>query len=162
MAAERELGDVVLTDVLPVWRVREALSRRLPLGWGLVDLFDVWLGSPALAGRVIGAEYRVVVEGAADAGALAGAAAVLLEDRQLPRSRLKGGVSVAYDLRPLLVDARVVAPGPPHVLRIRTRIHQELGSGRPEEVVAALSDLIGCPLVIASISRERLILAGDD
>ena len=162
MAAERELGDIVLTDVLSVWRVREALSGRLPVGWELVDLFDVWLGSPALAGRVTGAEYRVVVEGAADVGAMAGGAASLLEERQLPRARLKGGVSVAYDLRPLLVDARVVAPGPPVVLRIRTRIHQELGTGRPEEVVAALSDRLGCAIAIASITRERLMLADDD
>src|SRR5260221_526056 len=28
MAAERELADVVLTEVVPIWRVREALSGR--------------------------------------------------------------------------------------------------------------------------------------
>jgi radical SAM-linked protein len=162
MAAERELADIVLTEVVSVWRVREALSGRLPDGWKLVELFDVWLGSPALAGRVTGAGYQVIVEGAADAGSLAGAAARLLEERQLPRTRLKGGLSVAYDLRPLLIDVVVIAPGPPPVLRIRTRIHQELGTGRPEEVVAALVDQLGSALVIASITRERLILVDDD
>ena len=164
MVAERELADIVLTDVTPIWRVREALSTRLPDGWELVDLFDVWLGSPALAGRVSGADYGVVVSGTenSDARTLAGAAAGLLEERKLPRTRLKGGESVAYDLRPLLIDARVVETGPPAVLRIRTRIHQELGTGRPEEVVAALSDRLGCPLEISSITRERLILADED
>jgi hypothetical protein len=162
MAAERELADIVLTDVLPVWRIRDVLSGRLPDGWKLVDVFDVWLGSPALAGRVTGAEYRVLVDGVVDARALAGAVVSLLDERQLPRARLKGGVSVAYDLRPLLTAAQMVAPGPPPVLRIRARIHPELGTGRPEEVVAALSELLGCPLAIASMTRERLILADDD
>jgi len=161
MAAERELADIVMTEVVPIWRVRQALSGRLPDGWKLVELFDVWLGSPALAGRVTGAEYQVVVDGAADADALAGAAASLLDERQLPRARLKGGVSVAYDLRPLVTDVAVVSQGPPSVLRIQTRIHQTLGTGRPEEVVAELADRLGCPLVIASITRERLILDGE-
>ena len=34
----------------PGWRVREALGGRLPEGWRLVDVYDVWLGD-AGAGR---------------------------------------------------------------------------------------------------------------
>jgi hypothetical protein len=161
MAAERELAEIVLTEVLPVWRVRDVLIGRLPAGWRLVDLHDVWLGSPALAGRVSGADYRVVVDGTADAVAVAAAASVLLEAERLPRTRFKGGSSVAYDLRPLLAEVGVLDPGPPVVLAVRTRIHPELGTGRPEEVLAALADRLGCRLVPASITRERLILADE-
>jgi hypothetical protein len=161
MAAERELGEVVLSAVLPVWRVRDALIGRLPAGWRLVDLYDVWLGSPALAGRVIGAEYRVMVDGTVDPDAVAAAASALLAAERLPRNRLKGGSTVAYDLRPLLADIEVLDPGPPVVLRVRTRIHPELGTVRPEEVLAALADRLGCPLAPGSIVRERLILADE-
>lgn len=159
MAAEGELAEIVLNEVLPVWRVRDVLIGRLPPGWRLVDLYDVWLGSPALAGRVSGAVYRVVVEGTADPDAIAAAASALLEAERLPRTRLKGGSSVAYDLRPLLAEIGVLDPGPPVVLRVRTRIHPELGTGRPEEALAAIADRLECSLAPGSIVRERLILA---
>ena len=45
------------------------------------------------------------------------------------------------------------------MLRARTRFHSVLGTGRPEEVVAALGDAVGAQLDVTSIVRERLILA---
>jgi hypothetical protein len=44
---------------------------------------------------------------------------------------------------------------------VRTRIHPELGTGRPEEVVAALGDRLGRALEARTVVRERLILAED-
>ena len=41
----------------------------------------------------------------------------------------------------------------------RTRFDSVLGTGRPEEVVAALGDAVGASLELTSIVRERLILA---
>jgi hypothetical protein len=68
---------------------------------------------------------------------------------------------VAYDLRPLLVDRAVAEAGPPTVIVARTRFHPELGTGRPEEVVAALGDALGAPIDVASVVRERLVLADE-
>jgi radical SAM-linked protein len=161
ITADRELIDIFMAAPVPVWRVRDALAGRLPEGWRLVDVFDVWVGAPPLAGRVIGADYRIELAGDADAAAIAGAARVLLSAATLPRQRDKGDASVDYDLRPLLADLRVVEPGPPVVLRIRGRIHPELGTGRPDDVVAALGDELGRPLEVRGIVRERLIVAGD-
>jgi radical SAM-linked protein len=158
---ERELADIVLTEFVPAWRVREGVQEHLPEGWRLVDVQDVWLGSPAVAGQVVAAEYRIEVTGV-DADALATAAAGLLTATELPRERLKGGSTVQYDLRPLLADVRVVATGPPVQLRARTRFDPVLGTGRPEEVVAALGDAAGSPLALASLARERVILGEDD
>ena len=160
MAAERELIDLFLTEVVPAWLVRERLAGRLPDGWQLVDLEDVWLGAPALAGQVGAADYRIDL-GAADGVAVAAAAAALLAATDLPRERRKGASTVRYDLRPLLIDVGIADPGPPLVVRARTRFHPVLGTGRPEEVVAALGDAAGIPLVTRSVVRERLILLED-
>jgi hypothetical protein len=163
MAGEREPAEIVLSEVLPVWRVRDALLAILPAGWSLVDLHDVWLGSAALAGRVTAAVYRVTLRADADVDgrAVAAAASDLLAARQLIRTRPKGEALVEYDLRPLVAEIEIDRPGPPVVLRVQTRIHPERGSGRPEEVVAALAECLGRPLVPASIVRERLVLADE-
>ena len=160
MSAERDLIDIVLTEMWPIWRVRDALAGHLPDGWRLVDAFDVWLGGPPLAGRVVAADYRIELAGAPDAAALAVVAADLMNARSIPRERVKGGSTVTYDLRPL-VAAITIRPGPPVTVRTRTRFDPELGSGRPEEIVGALSDRSGSTLAIASIVRERLLVAED-
>jgi radical SAM-linked protein len=160
MAAERELIDVVLTERWPAWRVRDALAGHIPSGWQLIDVFDVWLGGPPLAGRVAAADYRIELEGAVDGPALARAAAAVLAADRLPRERAKGGGTVRYDLRPLVIDVRI-ADGPPRMVLTRTRFDPELGTGRPEEVVGALSDRLGIPLTARSIVRERLLLDED-
>jgi hypothetical protein len=157
---ERELADIVLTEFVPTWRVRDGLAEHLPAGWRLVDVHDVWLGSPALAGQVVAADYRIEVRGVGG-DLLAAAALGLLDATELPRERLKGGSTVRYDLRPLLADVSVVSVAPPVVLRVRTRFDPVLGTGRPEEVVAALGDAVGSQLVVASLVRERVIL-GDE
>jgi radical SAM-linked protein len=157
MAAERELIDIVLTDRWPAWRVRDALASHIPPGWRLIDVFDVWLGGPPLAGRVAAADYRIELEGAPDREALVDAATGLLSADRLPRERLKGGGTVQYDLRPLLVDVRI-EDGPPPTVFTRTRFDPELGTGRPEEVLGALSDRLGALLTARSIVRERLLV----
>jgi radical SAM-linked protein len=159
LAAERELAEVLLVERVPIWRVREALTGRLPAGWRLVDLYDVWVGGPPLAGRVIAADYRIELQDGPEPDRLAEAAWALLAARELPRVRQKGEGSVAYDLRPLLADVSVDRSGA--VIRARTRIHPELGTGRPEEVVAALGDQLGRALEVRAIVREGVILAGE-
>lgn len=172
-AGRAELADLWLTERLAAWRVREALERVLPAGHRLDVLEDVWLGAPALAGRVAAADYLVTLRGNVDAGTIASAAGRLLAADHLPRERAKGGGVKTYDLRPLLIlvdvaadaalaaDAAPTAAGGAVVVRVRTRIHPELGSGRPEEVIAALADEAGVPLDAAETIRERLVLSDD-
>lgn len=159
MVAERERFDLFLTARWGIADVRERLERGLPAGHALVDLEDVWLGEPALAGQVVAADYRIGLLVAVDGARLREAAARLLAEPTLPRARQKGGRTIQYDLRPLLEDVRT--DGDPPELRVRTRFDPERGVGRPEEVVAALAEAAGLPLDPASIVRERLILAGE-
>ena len=169
-AGEAELAEVWLLQRLPLWVVREALAARLPAAHRWIDAEDVWLGAPALAGRVVAADWRVEVESVLPAGReevpadladrLAAAAAALLAARTLPRVRVKGSVEKVYDFRPLLADLSIDAGGNfPTVVRLRTRIEPELGSGRPEEVVAALAEAADWPIGVGTVVRERLLLA---
>jgi hypothetical protein len=160
MAAHAELIDVVSTERWPAWRVREALRSTMPVGWRLVEVQDVWIAGPPLAGRVAAADYEIVLAGDPHPDLLRAAAGGLLAARQLPRQRAKGDGTVEYDLRPLLIDI-AVANGPPVCVKARTRFHPELGTGRPEEVVAALSDRLGLALEIGSVVRDRLVLVED-
>lgn len=160
MAANAELIDVILTERWPAWRLREALADRLPAGWRLVEVQDVWLAGPPLAGRVAAADYRVVLTGSVPVDRLRVAATELLAAPNLPRSRARGDGSVEYDLRPLLIEV-AIEDGPPVTVTTRTRFHPELGTGRPEEVVAALGDRVGQTLEASSIVRDRLVLAED-
>ena len=160
MVGECELIDVVLVERWPVWRVRDALSAHLPDGWRLVDLFDVWLAGPPLAGQVVAADYRIELETVPELADLEPAVAEMLAADVLPRERRKGDRTVAYDLRPLLIDL-AVEPGSPPTITTRTRFHPELGTGRPEEVLAALADVAGTALTARSIVRERVVLADE-
>jgi hypothetical protein len=169
-AAEAELAELWLTSRLPAWRIREALTPLLPADHRITDLEDVWMGAPALAGRIAAADYRVTLAGDLDQRLVAAAGRRLLESRSLPRERAKGGTVKAYDLRPLVISIRVDGEGGDGstgsatgnvVVRLRTRIHPELGSGRPEEVLAALGDELGAPLEPAETVRERLLLADE-
>ena len=159
-----ELIDLWLLERLPVWRVREALAPRLPEGYGWVAAEDVWLGAPPLPGQVAASNWRIELAGdtgpSIDADRVARAAADILAAATLPRTRLKAGAEKPYDLRPLILGLAVEA-GPPVTLHVRTRIDPVLGSGRPEEVLAALGEGAGAPLEVASIVRVGLLLAGD-
>jgi hypothetical protein len=174
-----ELADLWLTRRLAAWRVRESLDGRLPSEHQLISLEDVWLGAPALAGRVAAADYLVTFGGLVDGEVMAAAAERLLAADRLDRKRAKGGGVKTYDLRPLLISIDVAvdrasagleaapmsgaedARDQRVVVRLRTRIHPELGSGRPDEVIAALADDLGLPLEPLETVREGLVL-GDD
>ena len=161
MTADGELLDLVLTETWPVWQVRAALATHLPEGWRLTDVYDVWLGSPPLPGQVAAADYRIVLAEPVDASALAVAAASVLASPSLPRDRIKGGGTVRYDLRPLLIDLRVDGDEARTEVWARTRLDPSRGTGRPDEVMAALADAAGFPLPIGTICRERLLLVDE-
>lgn len=161
MAADAERADVWLTERLPAWQVRACLLPHLPDGHTLVWLEDIWLGAPALPGRVAAADYRAGLGGTVDIAAIAAAARRLLDADQLPRERAKSGGVRTYDLRPLLVSLAVDSSDARPVVRMRTRIHPELGSGRPEEVIAALCGELGSALEVESITRERVVLSDE-
>jgi radical SAM-linked protein len=162
-SADGEVLEFWLTQVWPAWQVREGLAPVLPDGHRVARLESVWLGAGALSGQIAAADYEVTVRASGIGHAEVDMAALRLVARdRLPRQRQKGGETRTYDLRPLVVSIAVAqAPDDHLVLRMRTRIHPELGTGRPDEVVAALSDEAGAPLAIEDTVRRRLLLADE-
>lgn len=164
VAGEREVVDVYLAERRTIVDVRTAITGALPAGWRLVEVHDVWTGAPAAPAAVVAADYRVLVAGP-PRWALEGAALTLLGAEALPRERRKEKRTIAYDLRPLLVDLRVRASGSEGVILALRLRHAPDAVGRPEEVLAALGEPpagpLPAPLVIGSLVRERLVMADD-
>lgn len=164
VAGLAELAELWLTERLAAWRVRAALGPVLPPGHSLETLEDVWLAAPSLPSRVAAADYLVLLHDPPDIADLRSAAGRLLAASAIPRQRSKGTTEKTFDLRRLILDVAIdhddSGATQPRV-RIRTRIHPEIGSGRPDDVLAALADDLGDRLVPASIVRERLLLAED-
>ena len=168
--AERELIDVVLTELLLVHDVRRATEEAAPLGYRTVDLYDVWVSRPTLASLVTAGDYRATV--AVEAGhpvsitELEAVVDALLTAPRLERVRTKGAGQVTVDIRPHIRALRVRPAGGSgeegsFELWMRLGLGGEGGVGRPDEVVAALGERLGRRLVARATTRERIVLADD-
>jgi radical SAM-linked protein len=170
--ADRELIDVVLTELVLLPDVRAAVEAAAPTCYRLIELYDVWLSSPTLASLVTAGDYRAVV--AVEAGEVApaeveDAIAALLAAPVIERTRTKGQGDVTVDIRPHVIDLRLgTAPPAPTLgatatfeLWMRLRLGGESGVGRPEEVVATLGDRLGRTLITSQLTRDRIVLSDD-
>jgi radical SAM-linked protein len=164
MLAEHDLADLFLSERLTASDLRRRLAAGMPSGYRVVDLHDVWVGAPALAPQLAAADYRVNLFNV-ERDDLAAAVDSLMAADKLPRQRHREKRTVAYDLRPLLLKAQVRAPDPaanapelvelPAVgLWLRLRHSQDRGSGRVEEVVAALAETLGMTTGSTSAGAE--------
>jgi radical SAM-linked protein len=159
----RELADLALAERLPAWQVRDAVVAATPADVSVVEIYDVWSGSPAIAGETVAADYLVHVSGTPEPGVLRDAAARLLAADRFERTRTRGDRQSTYDLRALVesIDTGADADAGGTVLRIRTRFHPERGAGRPDEVVAAIAELSGVAVESVQTVRERVLLRDD-
>lgn len=170
LTADREMVDLFLRERRPASDVRARIGAHLPAGYSLVDLYDVWLGEPALPGLVLAADYQVAVAMAGAAGAdpiaapllpgvLRAAVTMLLAATAVERTGLRSTKPRGGNLRLLVDDVRVLSDGE---LWMRLRFDAALGTGRPEEVVAALGRFAGVALFAGRSHRQRLWLKGEE
>jgi len=164
MLAEHELADLFLSERLTRPDLRVRLAEGMPRGYRLIDLHDEWVGGPAVATRLVAADYRMTLLGVA-ADRLEGAARRLLAASTLRREKHREKKVTAYDLRPRLLDLQVrptdATAGDPDAvglasagLWMRLRNSQDLGSGRADEVAAALADELGMAAIAPPGSGE--------
>lgn len=161
--ADDEPLEFELTDRQTVADVRTRLESVIPPGRRLVHLHDVWIGAPALPALVRDVEYRIEVTGSAP-GRIAEAAGALLRTDRLERERTRGSRGGRFDLRPLVADVGVdpvPSEGADAIVRFVGRVDPSLGTGRPDDLLAALSEFAGAPLLATRIVRTRVRLADD-
>jgi radical SAM-linked protein len=157
-----EVLEAHFDELVPEDRIRAA-AELLPDGLRLVDAREVWHGFPSAASQVRAAEYEVRVRAAdgraVDPDELRQAVARLLAASQLPGRRSRGATerlvdAGARDLRPLIEELSVEddTAGGEGRLAMTLRLNPA-GSGRPQDVIAALD----VPLDIVSVVRRRLL-----
>jgi radical SAM-linked protein len=167
-AAEHDLADLILGERWPLSRLRAALEAALPAGFDIVELYDVWLGAPAITAALGAMSHRATVAGAGPVELAAAADGLLAADR-LERNRAKGTErEVVYDLRRLILELEVGGdersqPRPDREsavarasIRMALRTPSDGPPGRPDEVILALCEVIGRDLELLELVRERL------
>ena len=127
---------------------------RYTFGGGVVA-YDISPDLPSLQSQVRKAEYRVVVEAQAAQEAIEAAIRSLLERESLPWEHWRDKELHRYDLRAQVHDLRLAGLTNGEAVLEMLLKTEPSGSGRPEQVVAAL----GLSLHPKSIHRTRLLLA---
>lgn len=155
VTAEGELMDLFLKRRLSPFYFLKLLSQQLPQGLQVIEAYDVPLGLPSLQSQVRKAEYRVVVATEATSEAIRATIGSLLEKKTLPWEHLRDKEVRRYDLRAQVYDIRLDGLDGGEATLVMLLKTEPSGSGRPEQVVAAL----GLPVPPRSIHRTRLLLA---
>jgi radical SAM-linked protein len=148
-ASTAEVADVALSQSLTPEAVLQALAPQLPDGLQVLSIVPVSLDAPALQAALQSAEYRLSIETSEPPEVLGQRVQDLLKAASLPRQRR----GKSYDLRPLILDLRLLEASVGHVtLWAHLRASQSGGTGRPDEVLDALG-LAGVP---ADVCRTSL------
>lgn len=152
VTSEAELMDVQVHKWVSPHFFTSALSEQLPAGIEVRQVYPISLTLPSLQSQVRFAEYQVAVE--TEEKSIEAKLASLLALKQLPWQHQRDTGPKSYDLRALIDDLWLISSQPAVStigMRLRCDSH---GSGRPEQVTAAL----GFSQYPTSIQRTKLIL----
>lgn len=149
--SEHEVLDVILSQPCDLADVRARLDRAVPVGIDVIDVAEVPYSAPALQTQIRATEFVAGLGAGEPADQIEARVRSLLDAPSIERTRR----DKSYDLRPLILDLWVEASGQGGVsvgMRLKA---EESGTGRPDEVVAAL-DL---DPAAAKIHRRKMIFA---
>ncbi len=154
VTSEAELMDIVITKgVAPQFFV-SALNQQLPQGLRVDKVFPISPDLPSLQSQVNQAEYKVDVETAPGPADIQAALDNMLALEHLPWQHMRDTGPHQYDIRLLIADLKLIDWQPPiGSLSMLLQCNSQ-GSGRPEQVAAAL----GFAKRPQSIHRTQLIL----
>jgi radical SAM-linked protein len=153
VTSDAELMDVSLESVMTPAGFVERLTPQLPAAVRLLRVEEAGLNLPSLQAEVRAAEYEVDIETAPERD-VPGAVADLLAAETFPWEHKREDEMKTYDLRALIHDITVRRCERGVRLKMLLRA-DNTGSGRPEQVAAAL----GLPQP-RRIHRTRLVLSG--
>jgi radical SAM-linked protein len=154
ITSEAELIDIYLAKWASPHTFIAAMSRQLPVGVKIEQVFNIALTLPALQAQVRAAEYRVGIATDKAQAEIEKLINALLDKENVPWQHQRDTGMRRYDLRTLIEDIWL-AEWRPGSCTIMMRLRcDSSGSGRPEQVAAAL----GFENYPESIHRTRLIL----
>lgn len=154
ITSEAELMDILCARWVSPHFFTAAINQQLPPGIRLLQAYNVPLPMPALQSQVRYAEYRVETDTSKERGEIERVISDLLAAEHLPWQHQRDTGVHTYDLRALIDNLWLIdwQPGSATIgMKLRS---DSTGSGRPEQVAAALG-FTGHP---QSIHRTRLIL----
>lgn len=152
VTSEAELMDVFFAGWVSPHFFTTAISQQLPAGIAMLQVHPIALTIPSLQSLVRYTEYRVEVE--AEEKDIEAKLASLLSLKTLPWQHQRDTVTRSYDLRALIDDLWLIdCHHPCCTIGMRLRCDSS-GSGRPEQVTAAL----GFTPYPRSMHRTKLIL----
>jgi len=154
ITSQAELMDIFCTKWVSPHSFTTAVSRQLPPGIKILQVYPVAPTMPSLQSQVGYAEYEVEVETEKDKQDIESALASLLSVKHLPWHHERDTGTRNYDLRALIDDLWLFDWHSGYgTIGMRLRCDSG-GSGRPEQVAAAL----GFTQYPHSIHRTKLIL----
>jgi radical SAM-linked protein len=138
VTSEAEMMDIVITKgVAPQFFV-SALNQQLPPSLRVDKVFPISADLPSLQSQVNQADYKVGLETSNGPVDIQTAIGKMLALEHLPWQHQRDTGPHQYDLRLLIVDLKLIDWQPPvGSLGMRLQCNNQ-GSGRPEQVTAAL------------------------
>jgi len=153
VTSQSELMDIFCAKWVSPHFFTTAVSQQLPPGIQILQVYPVAPTMPSLQSQVNYAEYEVELETEKDQQGVKAALASLLSAKQLPWHHERDTGTRNYDLRALINDLWLIDWRSGYcTISMRLRCDSS-GSGRPEQVAAALGFSHPC-----SIHRTKLIL----
>ena len=163
LASALALGFSSQAEILDIWIDKgapwnqEKLQASVPEGIKILDMQEVELHSPALQTQVESSEYEItLLDEISDSlldeklATLMDAESILRPKRVKKKNRRFTTVPPTYDLRPLILDMKRIAPQ-----QIFMRLTaQEGATGRPDEILNEM----GIPVEAARVERKALNL----
>jgi len=154
VTSEAELMDIYLDRFTSPHAFTAAIGRQLPHGISLSGVYNTPLSVPSLQSQVSRAEYRVTISTGKTGDEIESSLNALLDKETLPWQHQRDTGPRRYDLRALVHDLWLI-DWMPGLCTIGMMLRcDSAGSGRPEQVAAAL----GFEKYPESIHRSKLIL----
>jgi radical SAM-linked protein len=155
VTSEAELMDIFLSKMVSPHWFTAAVSQQLSGGIEILEVFPIAPGIPSLQSQVRYAEYKVQVGTEKESKDIQSAISSLLATEHLPWHHERDTGRRSYDLRTLIDDLWLVDWCDSYcTIGMKLRCDNS-GSGRPEQVTAAL----GFTDYPQLIERTRLILS---
>lgn len=149
--SDQEVLDVILSEPRDPAEIRDRLNQAAPDGITVLDVSEVPYSAPALQTQTRAAEFAVTLLDPISPEGMRQRVQALLDAESIERTRR----DKTYDLRPLILDMSVEVSETGQVRVGMTLKAEQSGTGRPDEVVAAL----GVDAAAVRIHRRRLIFA---